>query len=94
MTRRLNIAVVGLGVGNAHCELILQHPDKFDLVGVCDFDISKLDKFRDHKGICRTSNFEDILMNNFRKFRQNFDKVLKLCRKEKNIEVTRRMWNL
>ena len=61
MKRRLSIAVVGLGVGNAHCELILQHPDKFDLVGVCDFDISKLDRFRDQEGICRTSSFEDIL---------------------------------
>ena len=32
MKNKLNVAVVGLGVGNAHCETILQNSDKFNLI--------------------------------------------------------------
>ena len=58
---KLNVAVIGLGVGNAHCESILQNYKKFNLIGVCDFDEDKLIKFRNLKVKYTTTKFNDIL---------------------------------
>jgi len=61
MKNKLNVAVVGLGVGNAHCETILQNSDKFNLIGVCDFDKTKLIKFQNLKIKYVTTMFNEIL---------------------------------
>lgn len=62
MTRRLKVAVVGLGVGMAHLEAYARIPHLFEVVAVCDLDESRRLAACDKFGIPRhTHQFADLL---------------------------------
>ena len=63
MTRVLNVAVIGLGIGKAHIgEGYSKHPDKFRVLAICDLDPKRLsavgDEFRVPR---RTCSFDEVL---------------------------------
>jgi predicted dehydrogenase len=63
MTRALNVAVVGLGIGKTHiAEGYAKHPDKFRVLAICDLDPKRLaaigDEFRVPR---RTTSFDEVL---------------------------------
>lgn len=41
MTRRLKVAVVGVGIGSAHLDAYATLPDLYDVAAVCDIDAAK-----------------------------------------------------
>ncbi|UYN98924.1 MAG: Gfo/Idh/MocA family oxidoreductase [Devosia sp.] len=63
MSRVLNVAVVGCGIGRSHIvEGYLPNADKFKVVALCDLDQQRLDKIGDEFGIeRRILNFDDLL---------------------------------
>ncbi len=63
MTRVLNVAVIGLGIGKAHiAEGYMKHPDKFRVLAICDLDKKRLGAVGDEFGISRrAASFDDVL---------------------------------
>src|SRR5262249_33092268 len=63
MSRTLNVAVVGLGIGKAHiAEGYVKHPDKFRVLALCDLDAKRLASVADEFGVpSRTASFEEVL---------------------------------
>jgi len=63
MTRRLNVAVVGCGIGRVHiAEGYAKHPDRFRVLALCDLNRERLAAVGDEFGVpCRTASFEDVL---------------------------------
>jgi predicted dehydrogenase len=63
MSRVLNVAVVGCGIGRSHIvEGYLPNSDKFKVVALCDLNQERLDKIGEEFGIGRRIlNFDDLL---------------------------------
>ncbi|SMQ85791.1 Predicted dehydrogenase [Devosia lucknowensis] len=63
MSRILNVAVVGCGIGRSHIvEGYLPNADKFKVVALCDLNQERLDAIGDEFGIeRRIVNFDDLL---------------------------------
>src|SRR5690606_1888940 len=63
MSRVLNVAVVGCGIGRSHIvEGYLPNADKFKVLAICDLDQERLDKIGEEFGIDRrVVNFDDLL---------------------------------
>lgn len=63
MTRKIGVAVVGLGIGRDHImEAYARHTDKFDLVAICDTNPALLNAIGDEFGVRRrTESFADLL---------------------------------
>lgn len=63
MSRILNVAVVGCGIGRSHIvEGYLPNADKFKVLALCDLNQERLDKIGDEFGIeRRIVNFDDLL---------------------------------
>ena len=63
MSRVLNVAVVGCGIGRSHIvEGYLPNADKFKVVALCDLDQTRLDKIGEEFGIeRRILDFKDLL---------------------------------
>jgi len=63
MTRVLNVAVVGLGIGKSHiAEGYAKHADKFRVLALCDLDTNRLATVGDEFGVPRrTASFDDVL---------------------------------
>lgn len=60
MRNKLNVAVIGLGVGAKHAK-IFQSNKKVNLVSLCDFDKKKIDLYKKKfKGCKFTINADDI----------------------------------
>ena len=54
MTRKLKVAVVGLGVGQTHISRgYLPNPERFEVAAICDIDASHLNAVGDRFGIER-----------------------------------------
>ena len=59
--KKINAAVVGLGVGYFHAKSIINHKN-FHLKKICDFDKKKLRDFKNKfKNVDTTTNFQDII---------------------------------
>lgn len=60
---RLNVAIVGCGVGRSHIsEGYARHPDKFRVSALCDVDTGRLAALGDEFNIPRrTGSFDDVL---------------------------------
>ena len=59
--KKINAAVVGLGVGYFHAKSIINHKN-FHLKKICDFDKKKLKEFKnEYKNVVTTTNFQDII---------------------------------
>jgi predicted dehydrogenase len=57
-----NVAIVGCGIGRAHIEGYLRHPDKFRVVALCDVDERRLVAVGDEFAIGRrTVSLDEIL---------------------------------
>lgn len=63
MSRILNVAVVGCGIGRSHIvEGYLPNADRFKVLALCDLDPERLEKVGDEFGIeRRITNFDDLL---------------------------------
>ena len=63
MTRVLNVAVIGLGIGKAHiAEGYEKHSDKFRVVALCDLDAERLASVGDEFAVPRrTASFDEVL---------------------------------
>lgn len=63
MSRILNVAVVGCGIGRSHIvEGYLPNADKFRVLALCDLNEERLDKIGEEFGIeRRVVNFDDLL---------------------------------
>ena len=63
MSRILNVAVVGCGIGRSHIvEGYLPNADKFKVLALCDLNQERLDKIGDEFGIeRRIVDFDDLL---------------------------------
>ena len=63
MTRVLNVAVVGLGIGKTHiAEGYAKHPDKFRVLAICDLDPKRLAAVGDEFQVPhRTASFDELL---------------------------------
>ncbi len=63
MSRILNVAVVGCGIGRSHIvEGYLPNADKFKVLALCDLNQEKLDQVGDEFGVeRRIVNFDDLL---------------------------------
>ena len=62
MTRILNVAVVGLGIGKAHIAGYSKHPNKFRVLAVCDLDPKRLAAVGDEFPVPRrAASFDDVL---------------------------------
>jgi predicted dehydrogenase len=63
MSRVLNVAVVGCGIGRSHIvEGYLPNADKYKVVALCDLDQARLDKIGDEFGIeRRILDFNELL---------------------------------
>jgi predicted dehydrogenase len=63
MSRVLNVAVVGLGIGKAHiAEGYAKHADKFRVLALCDLDAKRLASIGDEfKVPRRTASFDEVL---------------------------------
>jgi predicted dehydrogenase len=63
MSRVLNVAVVGCGIGRSHIvEGYLPNSDKFKVLALCDLDPERLSKIGDEFGVeRRITNFDDLL---------------------------------
>ncbi|HLJ20757.1 MAG TPA: Gfo/Idh/MocA family oxidoreductase [Stellaceae bacterium] len=63
MSRVLNVAVIGLGIGKAHiAEGYSKHPDKFRVLAVCDLDPKRLARIADEFQVARrTQSFDEVL---------------------------------
>ena len=56
------MAVVGCGIGRAHIEGYRSHPDKFQVVALCDLDENRLTAVGDEFSVARrTRSFDDLL---------------------------------
>ena len=51
MSRRLRVAVVGLGVGGQHVQAYAARPDLFEIAALCDLDPERLRRFGDEHGV-------------------------------------------
>lgn len=62
MTRRLRVAVVGLGVGEQHVDAYAARPDLFEIVALCDLDPVRMARIADRHGIRqRYADYEQML---------------------------------
>ncbi len=63
MSRILNVAVVGCGIGRSHIvEGYLPNADKYRVAAICDLDTEKLNKLADEFGVeRRVTDFNDLL---------------------------------
>lgn len=63
MSRILNVAVVGCGIGRSHIvEGYLPNADKFKVLALCDLDPERLEKTGDEFGVeRRITNYDDLL---------------------------------
>ena len=63
MSRRFTVAVVGCGIGRSHIEEgYARHPDKFEVLAVCDLDEARMGTVADEFGVPRrTTSFADVL---------------------------------
>ena len=63
MTRVLNVAVVGLGIGKTHiAEGYAKHPDKFRVLAICDLDPKRLAAVGDEFHVPRrVTEFDEVL---------------------------------
>jgi predicted dehydrogenase len=63
MSRVLNVAVIGLGIGKAHIsEGYAKHPDKFRVQTICDLDTKRIAAVGDEFDVPpRTASFEEVL---------------------------------
>src|SRR5690606_2781655 len=63
MSRILNVAVVGCGIGRSHIvEGYLPNADKFKVLALCDLDPERLQKIGDEFGVeRRVTNYDDLL---------------------------------
>lgn len=63
MSRVLNVAVVGCGIGRSHIvEGYLPNADKFKVLALCDLDPERLQKVGDEFGVeRRITNYDDLL---------------------------------
>jgi predicted dehydrogenase len=63
MSRVLNVAVIGLGIGKAHiAEGYSKHPDKFRVLAICDLDEKRLAAVGDEFQVPRrTASFHEVL---------------------------------
>ncbi len=65
MTRKLRVAVVGLGVGKGHLESYAKVPDHFEVKAVCDLDAAKAKAAAEQFGIARhTTHLSELLASN------------------------------
>ena len=65
MSRKLRVAVVGLGVGKSHLEAYAKITDRFDVVAVCDLDEAKGKAVAAEFGVKRsTTRLADLLAGN------------------------------
>ena len=65
MTRKLRVAVVGLGVGKGHLESYAKIPDHFEVKAVCDLDAAKAKAVAEQFGIARhTTQLSELLASN------------------------------
>jgi predicted dehydrogenase len=53
MTRRLRVAVVGLGVGVQHVQAYAERPDLFDIAALCDLDQERMARVGADHGVAR-----------------------------------------
>ncbi len=53
MTKKLGVAIVGLGIGEQHLEAYANLPDLFDLAAVCDLDAARMAKSAERFGVRR-----------------------------------------
>lgn len=61
MNKKIGYAVVGLGVGKAHCDAAIDS-EKADLVAVCDLIEEKMDKIAQKcPGVKKYVNFDDLI---------------------------------
>lgn len=51
MTRRLRVAVVGLGIGEQHVDAYSARPDLFEIVALCDLDPARMTRIAGKHGI-------------------------------------------
>lgn len=58
---KINVGVIGLGVGNRHCQTILEHKAHFNLHGIADFDPEKLKKYGKENISILTQNADEII---------------------------------
>src|SRR6516164_5455835 len=63
MPRTWNVAVIGCGIGRLHIEEgYARHPDKFNVLALCDIDARRLAEVGDEFAIPhRTASFDDVL---------------------------------
>jgi predicted dehydrogenase len=62
MSRRLKVAVVGLGIGEQHLTGYAARPDLFEIAALCDLDAARLEKFgAEHPKARRRSDFRALL---------------------------------
>jgi predicted dehydrogenase len=66
MSKIWTVAVIGCGIGRSHiAEGYAKHPDKFQVLVICDLDEQRLAKIGDEFGIeRRTKSFDDVLRMN------------------------------
>ena len=61
MNKKIGYAVVGLGVGKAHCDAAIDS-EKADLVAVCDLIEEKMDKIgKKCPGLKKYTDFNDLI---------------------------------
>lgn len=62
MTRRLNVAVVGLGIGREHLQAYAALPNRFTVIAVCDLDAAKAAAVAAEFGVARSvTDFAGLL---------------------------------
>ena len=65
MSKKIRVAVVGLGVGKAHLESYAKVKDRFEVVAVCDLDEAKAKSVAAQFGIpYKTTRLGDLLTGN------------------------------
>lgn len=53
MPEKMNVAVVGVGIGASHIKSWLSLPEQFNLVAICDIDADKAGKIAEQAGVSR-----------------------------------------
>ncbi len=62
MSRRLKVAVVGVGIGSAHLDAYATLPELYDVVAVCDIDAAKAEAAATKRNIPRALTSLDELL--------------------------------
>ncbi len=62
MSRKLRVAVVGLGVGEQHVQAYAARPDLFEVVALCDLDASRMSRIAADYGVAlQYSSYAQLL---------------------------------